>query len=210
VIRRRRSSRGLGTFGIPLLIGLVGLVAGAAIAYAVLTHRPSPATPVSTHCPNSQCAVVNTVHTSPVLTQYYGQSCQGLHGAWYLNISQGGGAQVLRPSYRLNWSFAVGTSIARPSGSVDFAPAGRLQATGTLKDGVLSITGTQSTGSPVSGQGTITLELTGSATAPTLTITEAGLGTVEQKLGFQSPLIQNGGPLTIPIQIVKSAPGCNG
>jgi hypothetical protein len=208
VIRRRRSSRSLIAYGIPLLIGLVGLVAGAAIAYAVLTHRTS-SSPVSTVCSNSQCAVVNTVHTSPVLTQYYGQSCQGLHGAWYLNVSQGGGAQVLRPSFRLNWSFAEGSSLARPSGSVDFASTGRVQATGTLKDGVLSITSAGSSGSPVSGQGTLSVQLTGSAKAPTLTLTETGLTTLEEKLSFQSPFVTNGGSVTIPIQIVTTAPGCN-
>jgi hypothetical protein len=206
VIRRRRSSRGLRAFGIPLLLGLVGLVAGAAIVYAVLTHRAS--TPVNAPCANSQCAVVNTVHISPVLAQYYGQSCQGLHGAWYLNVSQGGGPQILRPSYRLNWSFTDNTSLARPSGSVNFAPAGRLQATGTLKDGVLSITGTGSTGTPVSGHGTLTVQLSGSARAPTLTLTETGLTTVEGKLGFLSPFVANGGPVAIPIQIVTTAPGC--
>lgn len=205
---RRRRSRGFTAFAIALLVGLVGLVAGAAIAYAVLTHRPSSA-PVSTRCSNSRCAVVNTVHTSPVLTQYFGQSCQGLHGAWFLNVSQGGGAQVLRPSYRLNWSFAGATSIARPSGSVDFASTGPSRATGSLKEGVIKISGTGSTGSPVSGQGTLTVELSGSTTAPTLTITETGLASVEQKLGFQSPFVVNGSPVTIPIQIVATAPGCN-
>ena len=208
MIRRRRSSRGLRAFGIALLVGLVGLVAGAAIVYVVLTHRTS-SPPVSTRCSNSQCAVVNTVHTSPVLTQYFGQSCQGLHGGWYLNVSQGGGAQVLRPSYRLNWSFAGGASLARPSGSVDFASTGGSHATGTLKDGVINITGTRSTGSSVSGQGNLTVELSGSTTAPTLIITETGLDSVEQKLGFQSPFVVNGGPVTIPIQVVPTAPGCS-
>lgn len=208
MIRRRRSSRSLIAFGIPLLIGLVGLVAGAAIAYAVLTHRPSSSS-VSTACSNSQCAVVNTVHTSPVLVQYFGQSCQGLHGAWYLNVSQGGGALVIRPSYRLNWSFEGGSTLARPTGSVDFVSGGRLQATGTLNDGVLSVTGTGSTGPPVSGQGTLTVQLTGSAKAPTLTVTETGLTTLEQKLGFQSPFVINGGPVTIPIQFVTTAAGCS-
>ena len=208
VIRRRRSSKGLRAFAIPLLLGLVGLGAGAAIAYAILTHRTSN-TPVITRCSNSQCAVVNVVHTSPVLTQYYGQSCQGLHGAWYLNVSQGGGAQVLRPSYRLSWSFAEGSLLARPSGSVDFAPTDRLNATGTLMDGVLSIKGTGLNGAPVSGQGTLTVQLSGPATAPTLTLTETGLTNVEEKLGFQSPFVASGGPVTIQIQILTTAPGCN-
>jgi hypothetical protein len=92
---------------------------------------------------------------------------------------------------------------------VDFASTGRSHATGTLKDGVINITGTGSTGSPVTGQGTLTVELSGSTTAPTLIITETGLATVEEKLGFQSPFVVNGGPVTIPIQVVATAPGCN-
>lgn len=206
---RRRRSRGLRALGIPLLVGLTGLVAGAAIAYAVLTHRPSsPPVTTTARCSNSQCATVNTVRTSPVLTQYFGQSCQGLHGAWFLNVSQGGGAQVLRPSYRLNWSFAGDSVSAKPSGTVSFAPAGRAQATGTLTEGALSIKGTSSSGAAVSGQGTLTVELSGSSASPSLKITEAGLADVERKLGFASPFVANDGPVTIPVKIASTAPGC--
>lgn len=207
MVRRRRSPRGPLRFALPIVLGLIGIVLVAAIAFVFLT-RGAPHATVTNRCSNSQCVLVNTVHTSPVLTQYYGQSCQGVHGAWYLNVTQGGGAQVIRPSYRLNWTFADGQTVAKPSGSVDFQSTGRAQAKGTLASGVMTITGTGSTGAHVSGQGSLVVELSGSATEPSLTITESGLTTVEAKLGFQSPFVVADAPVTVPIRIVATAPGC--
>jgi len=185
------------------LFGLTTLAAGA-----VLSERAATP-PVSGACPKSQCAMVDSVHTSPVLTQFYGRSCQGLHGAWFMNVAQGGGNQILHPSYRLNWAFANASSSALPSGFVTFSQVGQQKATATLSDGVLRITGTGPTGSAVSGQGRLTVQLSGSYSAPTLTVTETGLSNVDRQLGFDSPFVVNGAPVTVPIRLVPTVPGCN-
>lgn len=181
----------------------------ALVGLLIVVGCGSTSTPPTSTPPRAIYAVVDTVLRSPVLTEFYGRSCQGLHGTWFLNVVQGGSNQVLHPSYRLDWSFIGGSSVARPSGPVATAHAGKLQATVTLTDGVLRISGVGPTGSPVSGQGTLSIGLSGSAAAPVLTLTETGLTTVEQELDLQSPFVASGGPVTVPIHMVSTAAGCN-
>ena len=91
---------------------------------------------------------------------------------------------------------------------MSFAPGSSSQATGTLSNGVLKISGKTSTHESVSGQGTLSVQLSGTAAAPTLTVSETGLTTLEQKLGMTSPFIVNGEPLTVPIQMTPKVAGC--
>ena len=142
-----------------------------------------------------------------MLTQFSGSACSGLHGRWFLNVTQGGGAQTVRPSYRLIWSFAGGTT-AQPSGTVTFSSAGQEQAAGTLMNGTLSITGSDASGKPVSGQGSLSVQLSGTMAAPSVTLTESGLTAVESELGMSSPFIVNGGAAVIPITESRTVAGC--
>jgi hypothetical protein len=60
----------------------------------------------------------------------------------------------------------------------------------------------------VTATGTLVVELTGSASSPTLTFTESGLSAAEQSLGLTSPFNIGGHPLVMPIQHVNSLAGC--
>jgi hypothetical protein len=60
----------------------------------------------------------------------------------------------------------------------------------------------------VTATGTLKVKLSGSASSPTLTFTESGLSAAERQLGLVSPFDHGGRPLVVPIQHVKSLPGC--
>jgi hypothetical protein len=201
--RRARPYTGVGGFRRPVIV-----VALAVSACGSSQSRPTAiATP---GCGNTACpATINTVKNSPVLTEFSGRACSGTHSAWFLNVVQGGGGTLLRPSYRLNWSFSGGAS-AKPTGTVTFISSGGAQATGTLVDGVLTINGKSATRQPVSGSGSLSVALTGTSSAPTLTLTESGLDSAEKSLGFQSPFVVNGGPAVIPVTVARTVAGCGG
>jgi hypothetical protein len=211
--RPRSSRRGPKDYLLLAVPVTLAVIAATVVAVVVASRGPGPG-PVHkpatarSGCPSSQCAVINTVRLSPVLTQFYGRSCQGLRGAWFLNIVQGGSDKILHPPYRLDWSFTDGSSVAQPTGGTTTAHAGLQDVTVTLTNGVLVISGTGPTGAKVSGQGTLSVQLSGSASAPSLTVTETGMTAVEQKLGLQSPFVVNGGPVVVPVHISATAAGC--
>ena len=156
-------------------------------------------------CSSSGCAsVVVTQATSRVIV-YYGASCTGPRGRWYLNAVVAGPNSALRPSYTLRWSFDPGSSSASPSGAVEVPPLPDEKVMVTLDNGVLTISGTRTGHGPVTATGTMRVRLAGTPTAPLLTITETGVGGVEAKLGLVSPFNHSGGSTTLPVKIVR---GC--
>jgi hypothetical protein len=152
--------------------------------------------------------MVSLSRTLPPFTVFYGASCTGLHGSWFFNAVEGGGNAQLRPSYSLKWSFSPGSTVAKPSGQVVISPTDTAQVAITLNEGALSLDGTRKPNVHVSATGTLVVELSGSASAPTLTFTETGLLQAENALGLVSPFDVGGQPLTVPVKMVETMQGC--
>jgi hypothetical protein len=144
----------------------------------------------------------------PPLTVFYGASCTGLYGSWSFNAVEGGGDAQLRPSYSLKWAFALGSTFAKPNGRIVISPTANATATLTLNGGVLRLQGARKPNVHVSATGALVVELSGSASSPTLTFTETGLLEAEHALGLVSPFDVAGQPLTVPIKIVRTVKGC--
>jgi len=159
-------------------------------------------------CASSGCAIVNTLHTSPRVTVFYGASCTGVRGAWFLNVAEEGPTGTPHPAYSLRWTFSGNSTVARPSGTVTISPGDDSGVEMTLQQGVLSLRGTNPVGTAVSGVGALTVGLTGSTGTPTLTLTETGLSSAESTLGLLSPFDVNGSPVTVPVKTVSRFAGC--
>jgi hypothetical protein len=72
----------------------------------------------------------------------------------------------------------------------------------------MKLSGMREPNGSVTATGTLVVELTGSASSPTLTFTETGLSAAEQSLGLTSPFNVGGHPLVVPIKHVNSLTGC--
>src|SRR5438045_1544811 len=99
-----------------LIAVAIGVAAVRGTRPPLAERTPSPAAQPT--CAPSGCALVSTTYTTPRTIVFYGASCSGAHGSWFLNVVEGGGNSELRPSYSLRWTFAAGSTIARPSGTV--------------------------------------------------------------------------------------------
>lgn len=169
------------------------------------THKTKP----QTNCGSSGCAMVRTSRSLPPATLLYGASCSGLHGSWFFNAVEGGGSDTLRPSYALQWSFAGGSASAKPSARViHVSPTKKATVTLTLNNGKMKLTGVQKSNAKVTATGSLIVRLSGSASSPSLIFVERGLAPAEHKLGLVSPFNAGGHPLVVPVQHVKSLPGC--
>lgn len=164
--------------------------------------------PRLTNCVASGCGVVNTVRTSPRTTTYYGASCSGSLGLWFLNVVVAGPTRAPRVSYRLQWSFTSTEIVAKPIGVVFVNGVNGRQYKITVNDGVYAISGKTASGTPVSGQGSLTVALTGTPAAPTLTFTEKGLASAESVLDLVSPFSAAGKPYSVPVTTVKTFSQC--
>lgn len=164
--------------------------------------------PRLTSCVASGCGQVNTVRISPRTTTYYGASCTGAVGQWFLNVVVAGPKNAPRVSYRLQWSFASLATIAKPIGAIFVNGVNGRQYKITLSDGVYRISGKTASGTAVSGQGSLTIALTGTQAAPTITFTEKGLANTESALGLVSPFAASGKPYSVPITTVKTFSQC--
>ncbi|HYA68882.1 MAG TPA: hypothetical protein VED63_09135 [Acidimicrobiales bacterium] len=142
------------------------------------------------------------------MTVFYGASCSGVYGAWFLNVVEEGPNDALRPAYSLRWSFSPRSHVARPDGTVTVAPNSGSGVTLTLQQGVLTLQGTGSGGASVTAVGTLLVKLTGRASAPTLTLVESGLQGAETALGLLSPFIVNGRSTTVPVKLRHQFTGC--
>jgi hypothetical protein len=203
----------------------VAIVAAAAVVVLIVSrgsgHAPpvpsatASSTPTATAssaplptCDPSGCGVVSVSRSLPATTVFYGASCSGVYGSWFLNVSEGGGSDALRPAYLLRWSLAPGSSSAKPSGQILIPPTSSTQVTLRLTNGTLSLTGTRKPNTTVSATGTLVVQVRGPQSAQVLQFTETGLRRAEQSLGLVSPFDVNGQPLTLPVQTVKKLTGC--
>jgi hypothetical protein len=161
-----------------------------------------------TACAKSGCAVVNTVMSRPQVTVFYGASCTGPTGSWYLNVTQGGPNDRPRPSYRLQWAFSPKQSSARPDGLINVSsPAGE-QIVMTLANGMLQVTGRAPNGVAVRATGTLVVGLSRTASGLALTFTETGLAAAQQALGITSPFGTHGQPTSVPVKLVREFASC--
>jgi hypothetical protein len=153
--------------------------------------------------------MVRTSRSLPPLTLFYGASCAGVYGSWFFNAVEGGAGDTLRPSYALQWSFAGGSKSAKPTARVIHVPAtSKAKVTLSLSNGLMKLSGVQQSNVKVNATGSLIVRLSGSASSPSLTFVERGLLGAEHKLGLASPFDAGGRPLVVPVQHVKSLPGC--
>jgi hypothetical protein len=212
---RRRASRNLDVRSLVAgAIGLALVIAIVVVALAVArSHQQTPAKTAMTPsarpaCGSSGCALVSLSRTLPPTTVFYGASCTGVYGSWFLNVVEGGGNDELRPSYTLRWSFAPSAQVANPSGSITVPATSTTQISLTLNQGTLSLTGTRKPNVRVAATGTLVVELAGPTTAPELVFTETGLAKAESALGLVSPFDVGGKPLSVPLTTVKTMSSC--
>ena len=200
-----------------IAVTATAVVAAVAVVLVVVLRGHGSTSPTPTpraklrptaNCTAATCAVVNLSRSLPAPTVFYGASCSGVYGSWFFNAVEGGSDTDLRPSYHLLWSFAPGSTTAMPNGSVSIAATNTTTIFLTITNGTLHLTGTQQPSTHVDATGTLQIQLSGSASAPTLTFTEAGLSKAEQAVGLLSPFDVNGQPLTVPVTTVKNLPAC--
>ena len=180
----------------------VAIVAVVALALVLVVRRPG-----GSGCP-SGCASVNVSRTLPPFTVFYGASCSGVGGSWFLNAVEGGPNDQLRPSYALKWKFQAGSATASPGGSVVIAPTATTQVSVTLSSGIVSLRGTRNSSPSANAAGRLTVRLTGTAAARALTFTETGLADAETQLGLVSPFDVGGRPLVVPVRVSDRLSGC--
>jgi hypothetical protein len=192
---------------------LSGNSSGSARVDSPSTTRPSESgTAKSTHsqtsCGTTGCAIVSEVVTNPRVTVFYGASCAGPNGPWYLNVTQGGPNNTPRPSYKLQWAFRDPPSPAHPNGLISVSTPAGVKVKMTLANGVLRITGHHANGVNVNATGTLAVGLSQTATGQALVFTEGGIAAAEHALGITSPFGVNGQPTTIPLKIVNRFASC--
>lgn len=211
---RRRAHRYRGRPLVIAVVALAAIIAAVVIAFAVLrgpahSVAGTKATPSALPtCASSGCAVVSLTRTLPPITVFYGASCSGVYGSWFFNAVEAGSSDQLSPSYSVKWSFTPGSAVAKPSGRIVIPPTTSTQATLTLVDGTLNLSGTRKPNTRVTATGTLVVELSGTATAPELKFTESGLTKAESSLGLVSPFNVGGSPLIVPVNTVKTMSGC--
>lgn len=208
-----------------LVTRMLAMAAGAAVAIPLtVTACSSPGSPAApakhspaaahktrpqTNCGSSGCAMVRVTRSLPPATLLYGASCSGPRGSWFFNAVEGGGSGSLRPSYALQWSFAGGSASAKPSARIiHVSPTQKTTVTLTLANGKMKLSGVKKPNSQVSATGSLVVRLTGPTASPSLIFVERGLERAEHRLGLVSPFNAGGHPLVVPVQHVKSLPGC--
>jgi hypothetical protein len=201
-----RDRRNIVVAALALVVILVATVAVVAMVRGA-NNKSTSATNKS-RCGQSGCALVSMTRSAPRTTVLYGASCSGVYGSWFFNAVEGGPNTDLRPSYSLHWTFTQDSTTAKPTGSVAIAPTDDAQVAMTLSDGILSVSGTRKPDKKVMATGNLTVALTGTSTAPTLTFTESGLTDAEKALGLDSPFNVDGHPLEVPVKSVKTLGGC--
>jgi hypothetical protein len=148
------------------------------------------------------------VRTSPHTTVFYGASCTGVVGSWFLSVVEGGPNDMPRPAYRLSWTFSTSPSVAHPDGDVIVSTPANEKVDIRLANGVLRITGTTAGGAQVRATGALVVGVSQSGTTSVLTLTETGLAAAEKALQISSPFNVDGQPVGVPVRIVHQAPSC--
>jgi hypothetical protein len=209
------SSSRLSPSALLVVLGAAAVIAAAVVVPLELVGGSSAPSPPGTSpgsraavCASSGCAVVNTVRTNPRVAVFYGASCSGVDGDWFLNVAEEGPAGAPHPAYSLRWTFSGTSSVARPNGTVSISPGADSAMSMTIEQGVVTLKGTTAAGIQESGIGTLTVALTQSSGEPALELTETGLSEVEGALGLLSPFGSNGRSETVPIKVEKNFAGC--
>ena len=158
-------------------------------------------------CAKSGCGVVSSVLNNTRPTVFYGASCTGIVGSWYLNVVQGGPNNLPRVAYKLSWQFPSVPSSVRPSGNV-VVSGSTTPITMTVSNGVVTLTGTAQNGSPVNATGSLVVAASGSHSGSILTVTESGLSQAENALGITSPFEVNSQPVSVPVKTTATASTC--
>lgn len=185
------------------------VVVAAAIAIPLIVtrgHGSAPTPPPEPTCGTGGCATVSSVQQVGQVTILTGASCQGVRGSWFFHAIEQGAPAQLRPNYSLRFAFSAATTAA-PNGEISIPPTTDTTLTMTLKDGAIQLSGTHA-GKPVSASGTLSVALTGTPAAPSLTFTESGLTAAETSVGLSSPFTVGGAPLVLPIKTVTTLTGC--
>jgi hypothetical protein len=165
-------------------------------------------TPQQTACGRSECAVVDAVLSRPYVTVFYGASCTGPNGSWYLNVTRGGPNDSPRPSYRLQWAFLRANSSGRPSGLINVSTPPGERVAMTLSHGVLRLRGRTRTGVDVRATGTLTVRLLDTASGRALRFYERGVATAERVLGIVSPFGVHGRPTSVAMKLTRRITSC--
>jgi hypothetical protein len=193
---------------------VVVLVAGGAtaVALALSGNSQQPKAAVKPNCVSSGCALVSQSLTQLQPVGFYGASCTGEYGDWFLKIMQVGKSDQLRAAYYLRWTSSSG-STASPSGSVIVRPAtGAPKAshvTITIENGKMTLEGTEEPSkTPIKATGTLTVSVMPTKGFPNLQFVESGLTSAEQSLGLNSPFNYKGQPLHLLIRKVEVLVGC--
>jgi hypothetical protein len=173
------------------------------------TASSTPKARTTVKCVGAGCAVVSATRNLPPVAILYGASCHGVHGSWFLNAVEGGGIDSLRPAYTLLWSFPDGATAARPSARVINIPHTKTTTISiSLVNGKMKLHGVRKPNTTVDATGSLTVKLSGSASAPSLIFIEKGLSRAEHRLGLVSPFDNHGRPLVVPIKRVARLAGC--
>jgi hypothetical protein len=197
-----------------VVFGLVAvIVAGGATATALILSGPSKPKPSARPtCVSSGCGLVSQSLAQVQPVGFYGASCIGAFGDWFLKVMQEGNSDQLRATYDLHWTSSSG-SAARPSGSVTVQPTTGAKSassvTITINNGQMTIEGTQEPSkTPIKATGTLTVRILNTQSIQTLEITESGLSSAKRALGLNSPFSYNGQPLRLSIRKVQVLVGC--
>lgn len=186
------------------------VVVAAAVAVPLLVtrgHGSAPAPPAEPTCGTGGCATVSSVQQLSQVTILTGASCEGPRGSWFFHAIEQGAPTQLRPNYSLRFNFSAAAATAAPNGQISIPPTTDTTVTLTLNEGALRLTGTHA-GTPVNASGTLSVALTGTAAARSLTFTESGLTAAEASVGLASPFTVGGAPLVLPIKTVTTLTGC--
>lgn len=205
-VKRRRTWAVLGL--------VVVLIAGGVTAGLLLTRGNSSPPQASTqhNCVSPGCGLVSQSLQQVQPVGFYGASCSGATGDWFMKIMQTGTSDQLRTSYDLHWTLGNGAP-AKPSGTVVIRPttgaAKGSNVTLTVDQGKLKLQGTEEPSkTSVSATGTLTVSFVNRPGFPTLRFAETGLTQAESSLGLNSPFNFDGKPLNLLIRHVAILVGC--
>jgi hypothetical protein len=197
-----------------LAVVVAVLAAAGLVGGLVATSSSNPTTVPRHNCVSSGCGLVSQSLTVAQPTGFYGASCTGIYGSWFLKVMQEANPDQFRADYNLRWELSKSAPIARPSGTVLVRPPKTASGSTphvalTLNQGMLTLNGTDSSGKSIHGTGTLTVRATGTSATPTLKFVETGLSSAEKAVGYNSPFDVDGKPLELLVRNVKVLVGCS-
>jgi hypothetical protein len=195
-----------------VVVAVLVVVGGATAAAIALSGNSQPKPLAKPSCTSSGCGLVSQSLSQVQPAGFYGASCSGAYGDWFLKVMQEGSSDQLRADYNLHWTSSSGSS-ARPSGSATVLPTTGAKTasnvTITIANGQMTLQGTQEPSkTPIKATGTLTVNIVNQQSFPTIEITETGLSGAESALGLNSPFNYKGQPAHLLIRKVQVLVGC--